>query len=75
MKPKSNEENFDKCVCINCPLFTDCNRNNGERIFCARTVSECAMDGTKTCICPQCPVYAENKLSGAYFCMIELKNE
>ncbi|MFA5086874.1 MAG: DUF2769 domain-containing protein [Candidatus Paceibacterota bacterium] len=73
MKPKNNPENFDKCFCPNCPLYADCNKNKAERVFCARTVSECEMDSKKMCICPTCPVYAENKLVGAYFCLIELK--
>ena len=73
MKPKNNPENFDKCVCTNCSLYIDCNKNKAERIFCARTKSECVMDGKKMCICPACPVYSENNLSGAYFCIIAAK--
>jgi len=74
MKPKNSAENFGKCFCIDCPLYTNCNKNKAERIFCARTTSECVMDGKKSCLCPAgCPVYLENKLSGAYFCLIELK--
>ncbi len=75
MKPKNSAENFGKCFCINCPLYTDCNKNKAERIFCARTMAECEMDGGKKCLCPTgCPVYSENELAGAYFCKIELKN-
>jgi hypothetical protein len=74
MKPKNSAENFGKCICVNCPLFTDCNRNKGERLFCARTKSECAMDNKKSCLCPAgCPVYSENDLVGAYYCIVELK--
>jgi len=74
MKPQNSAGNFDKCICIHCPLYADCNKNKAERIFCARTMSECAMDGGKMCICPAgCPVYSENKLAGAYFCITGLK--
>jgi hypothetical protein len=72
MKPKNNAENFGKCICINCPLYTDCNKNNAERIFCARTKAGCPMDDKKNCICPKdCPVYEDNNLTGAYFCKID----
>lgn len=74
MKPKNNPENFGKCFCPDCPLFTDCNRNKAERLFCARTTSTCPMDTNKSCSCPaDCPVYEENKLTGAYFCRQEIE--
>jgi hypothetical protein len=73
MKPDNNQENFDKCVCINCTLFTDCNRDKMERLFCARQRSKCSMDSSKLCICGSCPVFKENKLIGGYFCLIEIK--
>jgi hypothetical protein len=73
IKPKNNAENFDKCICRECSLYYECNRKNGEMTFCARTPSSCEMDEARLCICPKCPVYSENKLSGAYFCIREIK--
>lgn len=73
MKPANNSVNFEKCICPNCSLFSECNRDNGEKVFCARTPSSCVMDNQRLCICPKCPVYAENSLVGAYFCIVELK--
>ena len=74
MKPKNNTDNYGKCFCINCPLYTECNKGNAERIFCARTTSSCSMNNGKMCRCPSdCPVYSENKLAGAYFCITGLK--
>ena len=70
MKPENSITNFEKCICPNCSLFYDCNKKNGERVFCARGASSCVMDDKRLCICPKCPVYAENGLSGAYFCII-----
>ena len=74
MKPKNSAENYGKCFCVSCPLYTDCNKGSAERIFCARTKSGCAMDNGKMGRCPtDCPVYSENKLAGAYFCITGLK--
>jgi len=70
MKPQNSPENYGKCFCIDCPLYTTCNQGNAERIFCARSKSGCTMDNGKMCRCPGCPVYSESKLSGAYFCII-----
>ena len=56
MKPKNSAENYGQCLCIGCPLYTDCNKGKAERIFCARTPSGCAMDNGKMCRCPAgCP--------------------
>lgn len=73
MKPKNTEDNFEKCICINCPLFHECNQEKNERLFCARQKSACEMDAKKPCICGGCPVYNENDLSGGYFCINEIK--
>jgi hypothetical protein len=74
MKPQNSPENFEKCVCEVCPVYTECNRGKADRVFCARTKSDCEMETGKMCFCPvNCPVYSENKLVGAYFCKIELK--
>lgn len=70
MKPADTKENFQKCVCPNCTLFTDCNKGKNERLFCARQKSECPMDNTKICICGTCAVFRENNLVGGYFCII-----
>jgi hypothetical protein len=72
MKPINNSENYGKCVCVNCPLYGDCNKEKAEKLFCARHKSGCSMDNTKMCICGTCPVFAENKLTGGYFCINEI---
>ena len=73
MKPADSQENFAKCVCGRCPLYTDCNKGKEEKLFCGRKKSDCPMDSSKMCICGTCPVFSENKLSGGYFCIHELK--
>jgi len=72
MKPENTEDNFNKCNCKNCSLYTDCNKEKGESLFCGRTVSKCPMDSKKMCICGSCPIYFRNGLSGGYFCLSEL---
>jgi hypothetical protein len=73
MKPADNQENFGKCICGGCPLFSGCNREKAEKLFCARKKSICPMDNTKMCICGMCPVYAKNDLKGGYFCIKEMQ--
>jgi len=72
-KPENNTENFNRCVCDGCSLFTSCNKEKGEKFFCATKKSECNMDSSKMCICGICPVYNENNLEGGYFCINEIK--
>ena len=74
MKPADNQKNFKNCVCPGCSLYIDCNSGKNEKLFCAREISECAMDPDKICICAGCPVYAENSLSGGYFCLNKLED-
>lgn len=71
-KPADNPENSGKCICPGCSLFTGCNQEKGEKLFCARRKSDCPMDNTKMCICGACPVFNENGLSGGYFCINEI---
>jgi aldose sugar dehydrogenase len=71
-KPADNQNNFDSCICPNCSLFTDCNKEKSEKFFCGRKKSGCEMDPEKMCICGMCPVYTRNNLSGGYFCINEI---
>lgn len=71
-KPEDNQENFVVCICDQCSLFMDCNKEKAEKLFCARKKSECEMDGKKMCICGMCPVFEQNKLIGGYFCLKEI---
>lgn len=72
MKPADNQENLEKCTCGQCPLYTECNKEKMEGLFCARKKAECDMDKEKMCICGNCPVYMENNLNGGYFCANEI---
>lgn len=72
-KPSDNPENFNICNCPICSLFTVCNKEKNEKLFCARKKSGYPMDASKMCICGTCPVYDQNDLVGGYFCINEIK--
>lgn len=64
--PDTNE-NWEKCICGNCPSMNDCMKENSEGLFCARGKTSCQFE-RKGCICGECPVTSEFKLSGLYYC-------
>jgi len=74
-KPEDSQENLEKCQCKNCFLYTNCNKEKEEHLFCARKKSECPMDPKKMCICGTCKVFAENNLDGGYFCINSIAEE
>jgi len=74
-KPEDNQENMSKCICGECPVYDDCCKEKMERLYCAKTKSECTLDSKKMCICGQCPVFNENDLTGGYYCINEIKTE
>ena len=61
----SKTENKPKCICPECPSFTDC----GARAFCFAQVgkSKCIKE-EKGCLCMACPVAKEMKFSHVYYC-------
>jgi glutamate synthase domain-containing protein 2 len=62
---QDSEENREKCICKKCPSYP--RRCEGDILYCALGASGCHID-VKGCICNFCPVYANNKLEGLYFC-------
>lgn len=73
-KPQNNQENLALCICAKCPLYTECNKDKKELLFCANSKSDCDMDIKKMCICGMCKVFKDNKLAGGYFCKNEIIN-
>ena len=59
------EENRAKCICPSCLSYP--RTCGGEILYCTKGRSRCNIE-IKQCICSQCPVYAEYRLSGLYFC-------
>jgi len=72
MKPTNTPENAAKCICPGCLVYSDCARGKEEKLFCGRIKTDCPMDNKQACICGSCPVYAENSLTGGYFCITGL---
>ena len=68
MKVPDTKENLMKCICGNCPSYTECMKSKMEGLFCARGKATCEVE-MKGCICGECPLASEYKLSGGYFCM------
>ncbi len=63
----NNVENFQMCLCVNCPTYNTCMKEKEQRLFCSvgRTSCEVARNG---CICGDCPVATEYRLAGYFFC-------
>jgi len=61
------EKNSRRCICASCPSYDKCMYNNIERFYCARGKSKCTIE-KKGCICGECPIASEYKVSGFYFC-------
>lgn len=59
--------NNRRCICSNCPSYDKCMTDKMEKLYCAVGKSECAIE-KKGCICGECPVASEYKISGFYFC-------
>ena len=68
MRPEDNAQNADRCLCPGCPTYDDCMKGKGEKIFCSRGETECG-PAPNGCICPECPVWMENKLKDRYYCV------
>lgn len=57
-----------RCICPDCPTYTACADERGERLYCFRGRSpECIRDELG-CTCPDCPVAAEAGLERLYYC-------
>jgi len=67
MRVPDTNENWEKCICGDCPSINDCMKERSEGLFCARGKTSCQFE-RKGCICGECPVTSEFKLSGLYYC-------
>jgi glucose/arabinose dehydrogenase len=59
--------NNRRCICPNCPSYDKCMTGKMEKLYCAVGKSVCMIE-KKGCICGECPVASEYKISGFYFC-------
>ncbi len=60
--------NTERCRCPSCPTYDACMREKQQVIFCSRGKSDCGPKAV-SCMCGQCPVWAQYGLSGYYFCI------
>ncbi len=60
-------ENFQICLCVNCPTYNECTRKDDQRLFCSRGRTQCQIT-RNGCICGECPVATNYRLAGYYFC-------
>lgn len=61
------KENEQKCACPMCPTFTECMKNKGERLYCAKGSTRCALKRLG-CVCGECEVAIEFGLASNYYC-------
>ncbi len=67
MKVPDTKENFDMCICLNCPTHNSCMKEKTEKLFCAKGKSACEIT-RQGCICGECPVASQYRLNKLYFC-------
>lgn len=65
---EDTKENSAKCICKSCPSKNECMNKNGEWFYCAKGKSQCEVQ-EKGCICGACPIEAQYKLDGHYYCI------
>ena len=69
MTVEISESNQVRCLCPTCPTYGDCMRGAGERLYCAAGKSSCDVRCSGSCLCNDCPVWAEYGLGTRYFCV------
>ena len=62
-KVPDNDANGSRCICAECPSYP---KKGG--VFCAKGKSENPVR-ERGCVCGDCAVYKEYKLSDAYYCI------
>ena len=70
MKIPDTQENLMKCICGQCPTYSQCMKDNMEGLYCAGKESNCDIE-KMGCICGQCPIFAEHDLVKFYYCIPE----
>lgn len=55
--------NIQKCICLDCPTYNTCMKEKGEGLYCAKGKTDCKIDDEDECLCEQCPIDREYKLT------------
>lgn len=61
------EENAQKCLCPECPIYNECMKEEKGLLFCARGISNCDFEKLG-CKCLMCPIEIEYRLVGLFYC-------
>jgi len=69
MKVPDTKVNMLKCICMDCPTYNECMKENKEGLFCSTGKSICKI-GEAGCICGDCPITNEYDLISLYYCLI-----
>ena len=67
---ESPEQLRQECICPDCPTFTPCARDAGERLYCVTGRSPRCITEDLGCICPTCPVADEVGFTYLTFCLL-----
>lgn len=61
--PPRNDDTGGKCICGQCPTYP----GKDQWTYCARGKSDKTIKKV-SCLCPDCPVWSEYKLSMQFYC-------
>jgi aldose sugar dehydrogenase len=61
------EEDAQKCLCPECPVYNECMEEGNELLFCARGKATCEFEKWG-CKCLLCPIQVKYGLVGLFYC-------
>jgi len=69
-KVPNTKANMNRCICGQCTTYMseECPQNNVEGLYCVAGKTSCDLL-KKGCLCGDCPIWKEYKLSKGYFCV------
>jgi aldose sugar dehydrogenase len=67
LKVPNTEQNAQKCLCPECPVYNECMEEKDELFFCARGKATCEFEKWG-CKCAKCQIESEYNLVGLFYC-------
>lgn len=62
------EELRKRCICLRCPSYAECVRDEKQLLFCIEGKARCSLE-KYGCICGDCPVHKSKGFSDYYYCI------